>query len=68
MRILLVLLLTLFLSGCDELFGPRNYDDCILKNMRGVGSDWATDQIRQSCLEKFPKNSEKESKFRELKP
>ncbi len=53
----LVLLPTLFLSGCDEVFGPRNFEDCLLKNARGVNSDGAAKLIYRACREKFPKPS-----------
>jgi hypothetical protein len=33
---------------------PRNYDDCILENMKGVASDVAATRIRWACRNKFP--------------
>lgn len=32
---------------------PKTYDECILKNMKGVTSDKAADMITLSCLEQF---------------
>lgn len=34
---------------------PRNYDDCILENMKGVSSDRAAMRIAGACRSKFPK-------------
>lgn len=36
-------------------FGPINYEECILKNMKGVTSDKAVLEIRKACRAKFPK-------------
>jgi hypothetical protein len=36
------------------LFGPENYDQCILENMKGVTSDVAAGQIAFSCRKEFP--------------
>ena len=36
------------------LFGPSNYDDCILENMKGVGDRAAAIYIYQACRSKFP--------------
>ena len=48
------------------IFGPSNYDDCILESMKGVTSDSAAYAITRSCKQKFPaKISNKNS--RELK-
>jgi len=35
-------------------FEPSDYDDCILKSMKGVTSDVAARQIMRSCGQKFP--------------
>lgn len=60
--------LSLLLAGCDELIGPRNYDDCILKNLRGVTNNAVAAQIEESCREKFPEKSVAQVKTRELQP
>ena len=36
------------------MLGPQNYDDCILENMKGVGSNLAAAQVAASCARKFP--------------
>ncbi|MGY6509060.1 hypothetical protein ACXIUH_08830 [Vibrio parahaemolyticus] len=43
----------LLLGGCDQVFGPKDYDDCILQNMKGVNSDLGAKQIAHSCRVKF---------------
>ena len=42
------------LGASAQLFGPRNFDECILENMTGVESDRAARAIEQSCFETFP--------------
>lgn len=54
------------LAGCDQITSPKDYDDCILKNMKGVNSDVGANQIRQSCRKKFPEGSEYKYKERDL--
>lgn len=61
----------LMLGGCDQVFGPKDYDDCILQNMKGVNSDLGAKQIAHSCRVKFvdkPKaiHKERSLKFSEL--
>ena len=36
-------------------FGPSNYEECILKNMKGVTSDEAARAIRRAYRAKFPR-------------
>jgi hypothetical protein len=43
------------------MFGPKNYDDCILENMKGVKSDKGAILIRESCRKKFPLQKEEDS-------
>jgi hypothetical protein len=35
-------------------FGPSNYDECLLDNMKGVASNAAAVAITQACRSKFP--------------
>jgi hypothetical protein len=42
------------INASAELFGPNNYEECILENMKGVTSDQAAHAIRNACREKFP--------------
>lgn len=39
------------------LFGPKNFEDCVLGNMKGVSSDTAAGAIRSACRKKFPQES-----------
>jgi len=44
------------MTAVSGWFGsPSDYDECILKNMKGVTSDLAAKLVRRSCIEKFPK-------------
>jgi hypothetical protein len=68
--ILTYAILTLGFMGCTTaqawtLFGPKNFDDCILENMKGVTSDQAAATIYASCSAKFP-TEEKKCKLRNL--
>ena len=36
-----------------SLFGPNNYDECILENMKNVNNDIATIAVKKSCRMKF---------------
>jgi hypothetical protein len=47
-------------------FGPSNYEECILKNMKGVASDKAVLEIRRACRAKFPKKAIKKPKLRDV--
>ena len=38
-------------------FGPSNYEECILKNMKGVTSDEAARAIRGACRREFPRKT-----------
>lgn len=47
-------------------FGPSNYEECILKNMKGVTSDRAVLEIKKACRAKFPKKPIKKPKLRDV--
>jgi hypothetical protein len=54
-----IVLLSVWLIGYAEtssaqLFGPRNYEDCIIEGMQGIASDLAAEAVRSACREKFP--------------
>jgi hypothetical protein len=42
-------------SHAWSLFGPKNFDECVLENMKGVTSDEAAIQIMGACSRKFSK-------------
>ena len=39
-------------------FGPDDYDECILKHMKGVNGRRAAGVVHRSCRNKFPDDSE----------
>ena len=49
--------LILFLMSTNiyawNVFGPKDYDECILENMKGVNSDFGARLVNKSCREKF---------------
>lgn len=63
-KLLGVLLLMIVSTSCFSwtVFGPKNYDECILENMKGVSSDSATMLIENSCREKFTEKEVDNSK------
>ncbi len=36
-----------------SMFGPKDYDECIFENMKGVDTDVGAQLIRKSCRDKF---------------
>jgi hypothetical protein len=56
MRNAFVVVSMILLSGC----GPRDYDDCILENMRGINDTYVATVIQRSCRDKFPEEQESE--------
>lgn len=47
--------------------GPKDFDDCILKSMKGVTSNEAAGFIYESCASKFPKDGVVEGKNNRFK-
>lgn len=41
-------------SAVAGLFGPNNYEECVLDNMKGVTSNVAAIAIARACRAKFP--------------
>lgn len=55
---MLICLMVLFSAYADAgLFGPSNYEECILAKMKGVTSDVAARAVTEACYNKFPGNS-----------
>jgi len=67
-RSFLLVVLATSVAGCDQLFGHRTFDDCILQNMKGATSDIAARAIHKSCREKFPEGAEAVAKSDDLEP
>jgi len=40
-------------TSSAQLFGPRNYDECIIEGMQGVTSDVAANAVQLACYSKF---------------
>ena len=60
MRLLTLLsFITMSNASYAGLFGPSNYDECIIDSMKGVTSDNAANSIRAACHGKFPKQNDK---------
>lgn len=47
-------------SAYAQFFGPKNYEECILQNMKGTTSDVAAGQIVAACRSKFPVGQSKQ--------
>ncbi len=56
MKIFILVIVAIFYPLCAVAgwFGPSSYEECVLKNMKGVTSDKAAIFINISCREKFP--------------
>ena len=39
------------------IFGPSNYEECLLENLKGVNSDTAARLVAMACMDKFPQPS-----------
>lgn len=58
---ILAVIFTVFPAVSFAFFGPKNFDDCVLKSMKGVTSDEAAKLIYSSCLSKFPSAEDKKA-------
>ena len=45
-------------------FGPSNYEECILENMKGINNEVAAFSVRNACEKKFPTASRQPDKYR----
>lgn len=64
----LILCLTIVLVAWSSiaiagLFGPRDYDECVLESMKGVTSDLAARAIMLSCRKKFPEKKQRDAEL-----
>lgn len=54
-NVIVILVSFIIPSVCfSSWFGPKDFDDCILRSMKGVTSDMAAKAIYKSCRDKFP--------------
>ena len=51
-----------------SLFGPKDFDECVLQNMKGVTSDTAAQSIKLSCYSQFPQKEPEKCKTEWLQP
>lgn len=59
MRYIIITLALIFSSSAMAgWFGPSTFDECILKNMKGVTSNVAARVIYKSCRAKYPEHPE----------
>ena len=62
---IICLTISVLLSGSGVtsagLFGPSNYEECILDGMKGVKSDLAAKAVIGACARKFPSKNTKRS-------
>ena len=65
MKKILILLVLLFSTSVSSLvWGAENYDDCILENIKGIGSDVAAKAIIDVCkIEKHYKDGKLDGKW-----
>lgn len=53
----IILLLSFLPSvGNAQIFGPSNYEDCVIENMQGVTSDTAAEAVMFACRSKHKNN------------
>lgn len=48
MKNIYIVICAILLSSCQ-----KSFEDCVLENMKGTGSDGAAIQIRKACIEKY---------------
>jgi len=54
-------------EGLAGMFGPKNYNECVLEKMKGVTSDYAARVIQKACFDEFCKSIEiPEKAFKEI--
>lgn len=50
-----------------NLFGPNNYDDCVLANIKDAQNPAAVYMVREACRSKFPMSQEECIEFTKKK-
>ena len=51
-------------SFAFNFFGPKNFEDCLLKGMKGVSSDSAAQAVIFACKKKFPNHHSSSDRFK----
>lgn len=67
MKKLFLLGLFVFSVNGYAFFGPDNYEDCILENVKDAKSDAAVGAVYDACATKFPSKTSKENRVKENK-
>jgi len=57
MKKLLTVLIVLSGNTYAGLFGPDNYEDCILEGLKDAKTDLAVKLVNRACFDKFPSNT-----------
>jgi hypothetical protein len=53
-KIALMMLAVMSSPAAAGLFGPSNYDECVLTNLKGVSSDMGARMVAAACARQFP--------------
>ena len=56
--VILIFLFCIFSGAHAGIFGPSNYEECVLSKLKGTEGEAATYAIQQACYMKFPDQSE----------
>lgn len=61
--ILAILIIAAFTASAHAGWfgGPKDYNECLLENLKGVKSDKAAIMIARACSEKFPDQNDSDS-------
>ena len=51
----------------SKIFGPNDYNECILLGMDGVDNNYAAQVVKDSCREKFPIKKKRIPKMKTVK-
>jgi len=51
---IIAVILLLCTSANAGIFGPSNFEECILEQMKGIKSDAAANAVTYACRAKFP--------------
>jgi len=72
MNRLLLILLTMFVpqsygSLWNDIFGPSNYDECILENLRGIPDSSVVRVVQKACRSQFPYSVQEQRKNKSMR-
>jgi len=58
-KIISILLTLLSVNSYGGIFGPSNYEECVLDGLKNTKTESSVYLLRQTCQQKFQKDSEK---------